>query len=279
MSYLIQLERTSGSRDVLDSPGLSSSYRQTGEVPGPWAGRRAAAVDFNAMGRAADRDRVRAGEGDTLDDYASSGSTEGRRVTLVNDNSVLSAPGSLVVAVYDVLDRGSGSGCVSLDPKSLDIVGDRVSGDGDAVDGGARGDGSDGNTVSASARVVGESDGGSPVDRKAIILIDDSVSGNRHVICCDIEAVRVGTSGLTARLGVSRGTSGIVNGDTGDGQGASINSNSPLGRVDDFEIFECPRDADAHHRIWLGCATTSAETIPILITISDELMAAPVERH
>ena len=53
----------------------------------------------------------------------------------------LSDPTSFVVAINDILNCGSGSRGVSLDPKCLDVIGDGVPRDGDSIDGHPGGDG------------------------------------------------------------------------------------------------------------------------------------------
>lgn len=158
------LKRTSSGFDVLDDTGCSARHCQASQVPGARAGGSTAAVNFDAVGRATDCNCVGTRESDTFDYYTSSGCTKRRRIALVDDHSELSDTTGGVPAVNDVLDDRSGCHSISLDPQSLDTVGDVVRGNGDTVNGRGRGDRSYGDSMPTGASVTGEGDVGSSVD-------------------------------------------------------------------------------------------------------------------
>jgi len=264
---------------ILDHSSRPSRHRQTSQVPCARARGSTPAVDFNPMGTTVDRDGIGAGECYTLDDDSSSRSTQCRRITLVNYHSILSGPTSFVVAVNDILDRRSGSSGVSLDPKRLDVIGDGVPRDSDSIDSHPRGDGTDGNTMSTSAGVIGESDVSSPVDSQAIILIYDRISSDHYIVRCNVKTIGICSSRFTTRPGIGGGSSRVIDCDAGERQGASINCNGSGWGIDNFEVFKGPGDANAHHGIRLGHAAAFTQAVPVLITISDELVSIPIECH
>lgn len=120
---------------------------------------------------------------------AVSRSTEGGRVTLVNNNTEFLDASRSVTAEVDVGDGSVGSIGLGLDAERLVVVDNLVIQDLDVGDGSASGDRADGDAVPARAGVALEDDVGALVEREAVVLVVDGAVLDGEVRGRDVETI------------------------------------------------------------------------------------------
>lgn len=160
--------------------GLSTSDLVVG--PGPVLAVGAKDVDISSAGLDSSGDLV---DGDVGDGDTSSGGSSRRTVLviLLNDDTVLGDVGESDGVVLDI-GNGTGSARNGLDADTVVGVGDGRVEDADSLDGVVRAstNGSNGETVAATAVAAGEGDVGTRVDGETIVLVLDNSSRDIHAV-------------------------------------------------------------------------------------------------